>query len=117
MENVSLIKKIRKMKGLTQKDLYGNNYPAISNIENNSTDKILKDKTVFRISNILGANPDIIFYSVGLFPPDLRKEISSNAVYYYKKIKEAYEEKKNIRDTYKDFFLTADNLDGIFNNE
>lgn len=116
-KNDSFLKKIRKIKGLTQRDLYGNNHPAISIIENNLTDKVIKDKTVFRISDILGANPDIIFYSVGLFPPELRKEISSNPIYYMKKIKEAYEEKKNIRDTYKDFFLTSENLDEIFNNE
>jgi hypothetical protein len=76
------------MKGITQKDLYGNNQSAISTIENNPVEKVLKDKTIFSISQKLDIDPDILFYAAALIPPHIRQEIASNPLYYMEGIKE-----------------------------
>lgn len=85
----NILRLIRRFREITLDDLSKATKTSKSIISSYELEKYTpSDDRMFVLSNTLKVNPDIIFYSFGLFPPDIRKIIKNDPIYFVDKIRE-----------------------------
>lgn len=87
------MRKLKDISIIKVKEKCGNKIYNVSAYERDERTPYVS--TVFKLASAIEADPEVLFYSFGVLPPDITEIIKSDPFYYAEKIKELCDNHKS----------------------
>ena len=87
-----LLRILRETKGFSKEKIAVTIDAPMHNVWRAEVGRIISEKILFKIANVLEIDPEIMFYNMGRFPPEKREFIIKDPLFFKELIDEACKE-------------------------